>query len=64
MRRHGIADAYQQLKDFSRGNKLSQQDIQQFIHQLDIPDQAKQHLLQLTPKSYIGLAIETRKLKG
>ena len=63
MRCHGITDAYQQLKDFSRGKKLSQRDIQQFIENLNIPDQSKQRLLQLTPQSYTGLATKLAQSK-
>lgn len=57
MRRHGIADAYEQLKSFSRGQAIDAQQLRQFIQQLQIPETAKQQLLQLKPMSYLGNAV-------
>lgn len=56
LRAHGIADAYEQLKHFSRGKAMKREDIKNFIQTLDIPKESKERLLQLTPHSYIGLA--------
>ena len=61
LRAHGIADAYEQLKDFTRGERITQEAIADFIHALDIPDQSKARLLALTPGNYTGLAATLAK---
>ncbi len=58
MRRYGIADAYEQLKAFTRGKAMTADMMQKFITSIDIPDEAKQRLAELTPQNYIGLAQE------
>jgi len=61
MRRYGVEQAYEKLKELTRGQRVSQQDIQAFIKTLDIPKTAKQQLAQLTPASYTGNAAEQAK---
>ena len=56
MRYEGIEDAYEQLKDLSRGNKLNESSYKEFISKLKISDKAKEKLHNLTPSKYIGLA--------
>jgi adenylosuccinate lyase len=56
MRKYGISDAYEQLKAFTRGKDINNTLMQDFIKQLDIPEQDKKTLISLTPSSYIGLA--------
>jgi adenylosuccinate lyase len=56
MRRYGIAQPYEKLKELTRGRKVSRDDLRQFIGGLEIPAAAKQRLLELTPGTYIGLA--------
>lgn len=56
MRQYGIVDAYEQLKAFTRGEKITQQMIHDFIAELDIPEPRKAELLALTPATYTGLA--------
>ena len=56
MRRYGVAGAYEQLKSLSRGRELTRDDFQQFVRGLDVPPEAKERLLGLTPASYTGLA--------
>ena len=58
MRLHGIHDAYEQLKELTRGQHISQEQIRAFIAELDIPETARQQLLNLTPSSYLGYAAE------
>ncbi|OOZ66866.1 adenylosuccinate lyase [Solemya velum gill symbiont] len=58
MRRYGIEKPYEKLKELTRGHRLTQADMQAFIEKLDIPADAKQTLLQMTPASYIGNAEE------
>ncbi len=56
MRYEGIEDAYEQLKDLSRGNKLDKNSYNKFVNNLDISDESKDKLINLSPKNYIGLA--------
>ncbi len=56
MRRHGIVDAYEQLKAVTRGKQITRETLHEFIAGLDLPDAEKQQLLALTPAQYTGLA--------
>jgi adenylosuccinate lyase len=56
MRAHGIADAYDQLKAFTRGQQIDKTMLHNFIEQLSLPEPDKKRLLALTPQTYIGLA--------
>ncbi|MFZ4118111.1 MAG: adenylosuccinate lyase [Polynucleobacter sp.] len=58
MRRYGIENPYEQLKELTRGKGINQADLQVFIRGLAIPDDAKARLLEMTPSSYLGKAIE------
>jgi adenylosuccinate lyase len=58
MRRYGVENAYEQLKDLSRGQRLDAARLKAFIEKLTIPDEAKHALLALTPASYLGIAAE------
>ena len=61
MRRYGIPEPYEKLKALTRGNKIDQATIANFISTLDLPDDAKERLLALTPASYIGNAVSQAK---
>lgn len=61
MRRYGVEKPYEKLKELTRGQRVSQKEFQQFIESLDIPDEAKQRLKNLTPASYIGSAVGLAK---
>jgi adenylosuccinate lyase len=56
MRRYGLPEPYEQLKALTRGRGITQDSMRTFITSLDLPADAKQRLLDLTPGSYIGLA--------
>ena len=56
MRRYGIPEPYEKLKALTRGQAVSKELLTEFIATLDIPDNEKQRLLELTPATYIGLA--------
>jgi adenylosuccinate lyase len=58
MRRYGIENPYEQLKELTRGKGINQADLQTFIRGLAIPDDAKARLLEMTPSSYLGKAVE------
>ena len=57
MRKYGIENSYERLKDFSRGQAISKKILHEFINNLELPDNAKKQLLSLTPEKYIGNAI-------
>lgn len=62
MRRYGIENPYEQLKELTRGKDgINQASLQTFIQTLAIPAEAKQYLLDLTPATYIGKANELAK---
>jgi adenylosuccinate lyase len=56
LRRHGHADAYEQLKTFSRGRQIRPDEMRSFILQLPLPRSAQEALARLTPATYTGLA--------
>lgn len=56
MRRYGIEKPYEKLKELTRGNRITPEQLQVFIQQLAIPEAAKVSLLALTPRSYVGYA--------
>ena len=62
MRCYNIEGAYEKLKEISRGNKISRETLHNFIEKLDIPDDAKSRLKNLTPSNYLGNAETQTKL--
>lgn len=58
MRRYGIEKPYEKLKALTRGKKVNQQIIAEFIDGLELTDEVKTELKKLTPAGYIGRAIE------
>jgi adenylosuccinate lyase len=56
MRRHGIEDAYEQLKALTRGARITPEALRAFVAGLAIPQDAKARLLALTPGTYTGKA--------
>ena len=57
MRKRGIANPYEKLKELTRGNQnIDRVSLHQFINTLELPMQDKKTLLNLSPQSYIGLA--------
>ncbi|OZA09497.1 MAG: adenylosuccinate lyase [Methylotenera sp. 17-45-7] len=59
MRRYGIENPYEQLKELTRGKGgINQASLHAFVQDLKIPEHAKKSLLELTPASYIGKATE------
>jgi len=61
MRRYGIENPYEQLKALTRGKQITQAGIESFIKGLDLPDEARQTLLALTPELYTGNAEQMAK---
>ena len=58
MRRHGLPDPYEQLKDLTRGKRVDGESMRAFIRGLALPEAEKNRLLDLTPATYIGKAAE------
>ncbi len=56
LRKSGKQDAYEQLKELTRGQSINEESLAKFVLGLKIPDDDKQTLLSLTPESYIGIA--------
>jgi adenylosuccinate lyase len=59
MRRYGGTNPYERLKQLTRGKgRLTREDLHAFIGALDLPQEAKERLLRLTPADYLGKAAE------
>jgi len=58
MRRYGVPNPYEQLKDLTRGRAISKESLQEFIRGLAIPEAERARLLAMTPASYVGKAAE------
>ena len=56
MRRHGLPNPYEQLKALTRGQGITAESMRTFVQGLELPADAKQRLLEMTPGSYTGLA--------
>ena len=56
MRRYGIENPYEQLKELTRGKGISKDALREFVITLAIPQDAKDLLLAMTPANYLGIA--------
>ncbi len=56
MRRHGLPNPYEQLKALTRGHGINETSMRGFISGLDLPEDARRRLLEMTPASYVGHA--------
>jgi adenylosuccinate lyase len=56
MRRYGIPEPYEKLKEMTRGQAVTKESIRRFIESLDLPEDVRSSLLELTPHTYIGEA--------
>ena len=61
MRRYGLENPYEQMKALTRGKGITPERLREFIETLEIPDEAKQQLMEMTPATYIGNAVEQAK---
>jgi len=61
MRRYGIANPYEQLKELTRGKGITREALQEFITGLAVPQEAKDLMLAMTPANYTGLAAQLAK---
>ena len=63
MRRYGIDQPYEKLKELTRGKSIDRESLQAFVDGLEIPDEARSRLKALTPASYLGNATtQARKI--
>ncbi|KAF4385306.1 hypothetical protein G4B88_026589 [Cannabis sativa] len=58
MRRYGVPEPYEKLKELTRGRAVNKESIREFIEGLELPNEAKTELLKLTPHSYVGTAVD------
>ena len=61
MRRYGVPEPYEKLKALTRGQRLEADILKSFILSLEIPDDAKERLMSLTPDTYLGYAADLAK---
>jgi len=61
MRRYGVENPYEKLKELTRGQKVNGESMQAFVKTLEIPQEEIDRLLELTPGNYIGNAVEQAK---
>ncbi len=58
MRKHGIHEPYERLKEMTRGKKVDIGLLRAFIRSLDLPPNERNRLLEMEPRDYVGLAEE------
>ena len=56
LRKNGMANAYDMLKEMTRGKLVTLGEMRKFINRLEINENDKKILLELTPENYLGLA--------
>ena len=61
MRRYGIEQPYEKLKELTRGQDMNRETIQAFVAALELPEAARRELMALTPATYIGNAAAQAK---
>ncbi len=61
MRRYALPNPYERLKELTRGKAITRESIQAFIETLELPEEEKARLMQMTPGNYIGKAVELAK---
>jgi adenylosuccinate lyase len=61
MRRHGVEKPYEKLKELTRGRRVDRDGMREFVETLEIPDESKARLMDLTPATYIGNAVAQAK---
>jgi adenylosuccinate lyase len=56
MRKRGGEDPYDQLKALTRGARIDEAKLREFVASVDLDEADRQRLLELTPAAYVGLA--------
>jgi len=64
MRRHGLPNPYERLKELTRGKAITRELIQAFIASLELPEDERARLMAMTPATYIGRAAQLARTRG
>ena len=64
MRRHGIPEPYEKLKELTRGRRVDQAALVAFVDGLDLPEEVKARLRSLRPETYLGNAASQARKPG
>ena len=56
MRRYGIENPYEKLKELTQGKSINSNNLHEFIKKLDLEDKIKNKLIQMKPRDYLGYA--------
>lgn len=62
MRRYGVPEPYEKLKELTRGKEVTRESIKEFLKGLDLPKEPKIKLIELTPLSYVGAAVKLARM--
>ena len=62
LRKSGQSQAYEQLKELTRGEKVNRKVLADYILKLNIPEKDRDTLLSITPQTYIGLSKKISEL--
>ena len=63
MRKYGIENPYEKLKELTRGKTIDKESLQKFVNGLDLPESEKKRMLELRPETYLGNAPEMSLVK-
>ena len=61
IRKNNIPNGYELMKKLSRGKDIDEENLKEFINNMDVPSDDKKRLLELTPQSYLGYAEKLSK---
>ena len=64
MRRYGVPNPYEQLKELTRGHRVDGERMREFVQGLGLPEAAEQRLMDLSPATYVGIAADLAKEHG
>ena len=62
MRKVGMDHPYERLKELTRGRRVNAEIMREFVKALPLPEEDKQRLMKMTPKSYVGKAAKLARL--
>jgi adenylosuccinate lyase len=58
LRREGHTDAYERVKELTRGQRVTIEDFHDLFAQLDVSEDVRAELTDLTPAGYVGVGDE------
>jgi adenylosuccinate lyase len=62
LRREGVDNPYNLLKEITRGKRVDLEELRKFVQTLDVSDKAKQQLMKLESRSYLGDAVRITRM--